>query len=165
MMVSLREQRLKRRFWPLRLEIPLLLLLLFLLPQWKSVSSGQFSRSCSYLILSLVLSIPIFYFNISQQCCIPLGLLIQSQADQSAHLPIYLSLACMTDAYIFCVWSHLHCLWRFQFARCILPPGFLWSQGLHIVYSRGSDAAVLVFCTFHMFSLTILHLCRVTWKL
>ena len=44
-----------------------------------------------------------FYFNISQQCCILLGLLIQSQADQSAHLPIYLSLACMTDAYIFCV--------------------------------------------------------------
>ena len=54
---------------------------------------------------SLVLSMPIFifYFNISQQCCILLGLLIQSQVDPSADLPIYSSLACMTDAYIFCV--------------------------------------------------------------
>ena len=67
------------------------------------VSNGQFLLLIIPRLLVFGLIYTNFYFNISQQCCILLGLLIQSQADQSANLPIYLSLACMTDACIFCV--------------------------------------------------------------
>ncbi len=48
-------------------------------------------------VSGLIISIPL---NISQQCCILLGLLIPSDVDQFATC---LNLAHMTDAYKFCV--------------------------------------------------------------
>ncbi len=45
------------------------------------VSSGQFFRSYSYLTLRSWFYLYQFCFNISQQCCILLGLLIQSDLD------------------------------------------------------------------------------------
>ncbi len=50
--------------------------------------------SCQIISISL---------NISQQCCILLGLLTQSDVDQFANLPTCSNSAHMTDAYTFCV--------------------------------------------------------------